>query len=79
MFHDPIITAAIIDRITYRLHVINMNGNSYRIKETREFIANSREAKCKKFNCRSVKNSLAISSLFKYDQLSPCSSIFRII
>ena len=45
IFHDSVITAAMVDKITYRSYVINMNGNSYRIKETREFIANSREDK----------------------------------
>src|SRR5690606_19325730 len=41
IFHDPVITAAIVDRITHRSYVINMNGNSYRIKETKEFLMNN--------------------------------------
>jgi DNA replication protein DnaC len=39
IFHDKVITAAIIDRLTHKSFVINMNGESYRMKETREFIS----------------------------------------
>lgn len=38
IFHDPVITAAMVDRITYQSYVVNMNGSSYRVKETRDFI-----------------------------------------
>ena len=38
IFHDPIITAAMVDRITHQSYVINMNGTSYRLRQTREFI-----------------------------------------
>lgn len=38
IFHDPVITAAMVDRITHRSYVVNMNGNSYRIKQTKEFL-----------------------------------------
>lgn len=38
IFHDPVITAAIVDRITHKSYVINMNGNCYRIKQTKEFL-----------------------------------------
>lgn len=38
IFKDPIMTTAIIDRITHKSFVINMNGNSYRLKETKEWI-----------------------------------------
>ena len=30
IFHDPILTAALLDRITHRAIVMNMNGTSYR-------------------------------------------------
>jgi DNA replication protein DnaC len=30
VFHDPILTAALLDRITHRAHVMNMNGTSFR-------------------------------------------------
>lgn len=40
IFHDPIITAAMVDRITHKSYVINMNGKSYRLRETKEFIKN---------------------------------------
>lgn len=38
IFHDPVITAAMVDRITHRSFVINMNGTSYRMKQTKEFL-----------------------------------------
>lgn len=41
IFHDPVITAAIVDRVTHKSYVINMNGSSYRIKQTKEFITNN--------------------------------------
>ena len=39
VFHDPIMTAAMIDRLTCKAFIVNMNGNSYRIKETKEWLA----------------------------------------
>ena len=38
ILHDPIITAAMVDRITHQSYVINMNGTGYRPRQTREFI-----------------------------------------
>ena len=38
IFNDPVISAAMVDRLTHRAYMINMNGNSYRLKETEEFI-----------------------------------------
>lgn len=38
VFHDPVLTAALTDRLTHRAHVINMVGSSYRIYETKEMI-----------------------------------------
>ena len=38
IFHDAVLTAALIDRLTHKSYVINMNGDSYRIKETREWL-----------------------------------------
>ncbi|HSH25671.1 MAG TPA: IS21-like element helper ATPase IstB [Massilibacterium sp.] len=38
IFHDPVLTAALTDRLTHKSHVINMNGPSYRMKETQEWI-----------------------------------------
>ena len=34
IFGDTILTAAMVDRLTHKAHLINMNGESYRIKET---------------------------------------------
>ncbi|SDY92987.1 DNA replication protein DnaC [Proteiniborus ethanoligenes] len=34
IFKDPVMTAAMIDRLTHKSYIVNMNGNSYRLKET---------------------------------------------
>ncbi len=34
IFNDPVLTAAMVDRLTHKAYVINMNGNSYRTMET---------------------------------------------
>ncbi len=34
-FGDPMLTAALVDRVTHRAHILNMNGDSYRLKESR--------------------------------------------
>ena len=36
MFHDPIIVTAILDRLLHHSVVINIRGNSYRLKEKSE-------------------------------------------
>lgn len=38
IFKDPIMTAAMIDRLTHKAYIVNMNGNSYRLKETMEWL-----------------------------------------
>jgi len=38
IFGDEILTAAMVDRLTHRAILINMNGNSYRIKETKKLL-----------------------------------------
>lgn len=35
IFGDPVLTAAMVDRLTHKAHIINMNGMSYRAKETK--------------------------------------------
>lgn len=32
-FQDTMLTAALIDRLTFRSHILNMNGTSYRLKQ----------------------------------------------
>jgi len=39
IFSDPVLTAAMVDRLTHKAFMINMNGNSYRLKETRDWIS----------------------------------------
>ncbi|WP_236018416.1 ATP-binding protein, partial [Alicyclobacillus suci] len=38
IFQDPVMTAAMIDRLTHQSYTINMNGNSFRMKETKEWL-----------------------------------------
>ena len=33
IFPDPMLTAALVDRITHKSHILNMNGDSYRLTE----------------------------------------------
>ena len=38
IFKDEVLTAAMIGRLAYKAHMINMTGESYRIKETRKWV-----------------------------------------
>ena len=38
IFKDPILTNAMIDRLTHKSYVLNMNGNLYRLKETEDWL-----------------------------------------
>lgn len=38
IFKDPVMTAAMVDRLTHKSYIVNMNGNSYRLKETQEWL-----------------------------------------
>lgn len=38
IFGDPVLTAAMVDRLTHRAFIINMNGKSYRVKETKQMM-----------------------------------------
>ncbi len=38
IFKDPVMTAAMIDRLTHKSYIVNMNGNSYRLKETQAWL-----------------------------------------
>jgi len=38
IFNDPTLTAAMIDRLTHKAYVINIKGESYRLKETKEWL-----------------------------------------
>jgi DNA replication protein DnaC len=37
LFGDPVLTAAMVDRLTYKAYIVNMTGDSYRLKETQEW------------------------------------------
>lgn len=38
LFGDPVLTSALVDRLTHKAHIINMNGESFRLRETRELL-----------------------------------------
>jgi len=40
IFMDPTLTAAMVDRIAHKATVINIKGESYRIKETKDWLSN---------------------------------------
>lgn len=35
IFGDPVLTAALVDRMTHKAYLVNMNGESYRLRETK--------------------------------------------
>lgn len=37
IFKDPVLTGALVDRLAHKAHVLDMSGESYRIKETLEW------------------------------------------
>ena len=38
IFGDTVLTAAMVDRLTHKAYMINMNGESYRTKETKQWM-----------------------------------------
>jgi len=38
IFIDSVMTAAMIDRLTYKSYMVNMNGSLYRLKETKKWL-----------------------------------------
>ena len=38
IFGDAVLTAALVDRLTHKAHLVNMNGESYRLRETTEMM-----------------------------------------
>ncbi len=41
IFHDPVITAAMVDRLTHKAILVDMTGPSYRMKETKKLLKTS--------------------------------------
>ena len=39
IFGDTVLTAALVDRMTHKAYLVNMNGESYRLKETKQMMA----------------------------------------
>ena len=40
IFHDQVLTAALTDLLTHKSYVLNMNGPSFRMRETEEWLKN---------------------------------------
>jgi DNA replication protein DnaC len=38
IFCDAVLTAALVDHLTHKAHLVNMNGESYRLRETKEMM-----------------------------------------
>ena len=38
IFQDPVMTATMIDRLTHQAYIVNMIGDSYRMKETEKWL-----------------------------------------
>lgn len=38
IFGDPVLTAALVDRLTHKAYLVNMEGESYRLKETKQMM-----------------------------------------
>lgn len=43
IFRDEVLTAAMVDRLAYKAHMINMTGQSYRLKETKKWVEEKSE------------------------------------
>ena len=41
VFTDPVMAAAMTDRLTYKSYMVDMNGDSYRMKETKKWLKES--------------------------------------
>lgn len=39
VFKDPVLTGALVDRLAHKAHVLDMSGESYRIKETLDWMS----------------------------------------
>ena len=46
MFTDPVMAAAMTDRLTYKSYMIDMNGESYRMKATKQWLKESEKQTC---------------------------------
>ena len=46
VFTDPVMAAAMTDRLTYKSYMIDMNGESYRMKETKQWLKESEKQLC---------------------------------
>ena len=45
IFGDTVMTAAMIEWLIHKSYLLNMNGGSYRLKETKEWLAKQEEEK----------------------------------
>lgn len=45
IFKDPVLTTALVDRLAYKSHLLNMSGDSYRIEETIDWLKEKNQPK----------------------------------
>jgi len=45
LFADPVLTSALVDRLTHKAYIVNMNGSSFRLRETKEMLNSLKEEK----------------------------------
>jgi DNA replication protein DnaC len=43
LFGDPVLTAALVDRLTHKAYCVNMTGDSYRLKETEAWLRSGQD------------------------------------
>ncbi len=43
IFKDPVLTGAIIDRLAHKSHIVDLTGDSYRVKETEDWLSKKQE------------------------------------
>lgn len=43
IFKDPVLTTAMVDRLAFKSHILNMSGESYRIKETQNWLKEKKQ------------------------------------
>ena len=54
VFGSERLTGALLDRLTHRVHILEMNGESYRLRESRRAISLSTTDSDNTRNCSSV-------------------------
>jgi DNA replication protein DnaC len=56
LFGDPVLTAALVDRLTHKAYCVNMTGGSYRLKETEAWLRSTQPEPARNLDERKEKN-----------------------